>query len=76
MNKSFCILFFSSCLLAACSSRYASNGETQYLHSQNGPNIVIQSPLASDSISHFYDLPQPSQSPNVSIAPPSTASDS
>jgi hypothetical protein len=75
MNKVFVVnkttvIFISSLLLCACSSRYASNGENQYMNSKNGPNLVIPKPLASDRISHFYDLPQQTQPAIVNIAPP------
>lgn len=58
-------------LLAACTSRYASNGENKYLQSRNGPGVVVPSPLTTMNISHFYDLPQQNQNAVVSIAPPS-----
>ncbi|KTD50166.1 Outer membrane protein assembly factor BamC [Legionella quinlivanii] len=56
-------------LLSSC-SRYASNGESLYLRSQNGPSLNVPSPLTSDNISHFYDLPDQKQNAVVSIVPP------
>jgi uncharacterized lipoprotein len=56
-------------LLSACNSRYATNGETVYLQSKNGPHLDV--PVqGADKISHFYDLPQPTQAPKISIEPP------
>ena len=56
--------------LSACSSRYASNGETVYLQSRNGEKIVVPRPLTSAYISNFYDLPPQNQDARVNIAPP------
>lgn len=64
------VLILTSLLVTACSTRYASNGENKYMQSQNGPNLVVPKPLTSDTISHFYDLPQQTQNASVSIAPP------
>lgn len=50
-------------------SRYLTNGD-QYLQSRNGEPLAVPSPLTSDNISHYYDLPQQTQDPRVSIAPP------
>jgi hypothetical protein len=60
----------ASLLAIGCTSRYASNGENQYMKSKNGQNLVIPSPLSSDMISHFYDLPEQAQNSVVSITPP------
>lgn len=57
-------------LLSSCSTRYASNAEKSYLRSKNGVELVVPPPLSSDEVSHFYDLPNQSQNPNVSIEPP------
>ena len=54
----------------ACSSYYASNTEQRYLHSKNGDNLVVPSPLTTANISHFYDLPPQNQNAKVSIKPP------
>lgn len=69
VNKTSVILL-SSLLLCACSTRYASNGENQYMNSKNGPHLGIPKPLAADTISHFYDLPEQTQTATVNIAPP------
>jgi len=60
----------ASLLVVGCTSRYASNGENQYMNSKNGQNLVIPAPLSSDMISHFYDLPDQTQNSVVSITPP------
>jgi hypothetical protein len=70
--KSIAIVLLSCLLLTACSSRYATNGESIYMQSQNGQNLLIPSPLSSDTISHFYDLPQPTENPTVSLEPPAS----
>ncbi len=57
-------------LLANCTAQYTSNGEQKYIHSQNGPNIVVPPPLTTENISHFYDLPPASRDPKISIVPP------
>jgi len=65
------LLVLSSLLiLASCSSQFASNGEHLYLQSKNTRDPVVNPPLTPVNISHFYDLPQPTQNPIVSIAPP------
>lgn len=69
MNKGF-IIVLSSCLLLGCSGQYASNGESMYLSSRNGPGLVVPPPLTASNISHFYDLPPQNQNAMVSIVPP------
>lgn len=56
-------------LLSSC-SRYATNGESLYLVSHNGPTLEVPSPLTRANISNFYDLPQQNQNARVSITPP------
>lgn len=66
------LLVVAMIMLGACSSRYATNGETQYLKSRNGPSLVVPSPLTKEKISGFYFLPQQSNpNPAVKITPPS-----
>ncbi len=60
-------------LVVACTSRYVSNGDNQYMQSTNGPNLVVPPPLNSTMISHFYDLPPQTRNPAVSILPPIAA---
>jgi len=55
--------------LIAC-SQYTSNGERYYSQSKNGATVTVPPPLTDTNISHFYDLPQQNQNPQVSIAPP------
>lgn len=57
-------------LISACSMHYGSNGETLYLASRNGPNLVVPAPLTDTDISHFYELPNQNQPATVSIVPP------
>ncbi|ARG98040.1 hypothetical protein [Legionella micdadei] len=68
--KKIALLLISAQLLAACSA-YTSNGEKQYLQSRNGPKVVVPPPLTDANISHFYDLPNQTQSAQVGIVPPS-----
>lgn len=63
-------IVIASILVSACTTRYASNGENQYMQSKNGANLVIPPSLTSDMISHFYDLPEQSKPSSVSIVPP------
>tara|TARA_Y100001934_G_C12364345_1_gene782590 strand:+ start:1235 stop:1468 length:234 start_codon:yes stop_codon:yes gene_type:complete len=70
VNKFFIALIFIAGL-PSCTTKYASNGEQLYLKSQNGPKLVIPATLAPAKINHYYDLPNPVSSPNVSIMPPS-----
>ncbi|WED42130.1 hypothetical protein [Legionella cardiaca] len=67
--KKFGFIILSMSLLSACSN-YASNGESQYLRSKNGPMVMVPPPLTDSNISHFYDLPPQNQNARVSIAPP------
>lgn len=69
MKKISCIILTAG-WLTACSSYYTSNGEKQYLESRNGERLLIPPPLTDSNISHFYDLPNPEGSTNVSVAPP------
>lgn len=62
--------------LTACTTKYSSNGENVYLRSKNGMNVAVPSPLTSENISHFYDLPSQNQNAVVSIAPPGEAMNS
>lgn len=64
------ICSLSLILLSACSSRYASNAETQYLKSRNGNALVVPPPMTNTNISHFYDLTQGRENVMVSIIPP------
>ena len=64
------LVLMLSLLMAACSTKYTSNGEQQYLKSRNGVNVVVPPPLTAANISHFYDLPSQDQGAQVSIEPP------
>ena len=61
--------FVLGLLLVGC-TQYISNGEKGYLQARNGAKVVVPPPLTDSNISHFYDLPQQSQSALVNIAPP------
>ena len=56
--------------LTACSSYYASNAETNYLKSRNGPELVVPPPETATNIGYFYNLPSQNQDARVSIKPP------
>ena len=59
-------------LACSCSSRFATDGEHQYVHSENGKTMVVPLPLTNENSSHFYDLPTlTTKKTEVSIAPPS-----
>lgn len=60
----------SSLWLTACSSYYASNAESIYLNSRNGPDLVVPSPLTKSNMGYFYNLPLQNQDAKVSIVPP------
>ncbi|WP_407637789.1 hypothetical protein [Legionella adelaidensis] len=64
------MLILLSIILCSCSSYYTSNGEKYYLSSRNGENLVVPPGLTEDNISHFHDLPEQTQNPQVSIEPP------
>ena len=68
--KKLSFIICAALVLSACSSRYASNGESLYLNSRNGAKLEVPPPLTSANISGFYDLPQQNQDARVSIAPP------
>jgi uncharacterized lipoprotein len=68
--KKMCFVVCVSLALLGCSSRYATNGESLYLQSRNGPLLEVPPPLSRANISNFYDLPQQNQDARVSIAPP------
>ncbi|MFI4919316.1 MAG: hypothetical protein ACHP65_07150 [Legionellales bacterium] len=68
--KKMCFVVLALLALSACSSHYASNGETVYLQSRNGAKLEVPPPLTSSNISYFYDLPPQNQDARVSIAPP------
>ncbi len=57
-------------LLSACGTNYMSNGEKRYVHSRNGVDLVVPSPLTAGNISHFYDLPAQQKDPTVNIGVP------
>lgn len=56
--------------LVGCSSHYASNAETAYLKSRNGPELVVPSPMTTANMGYFYILPLQNQNAKVSIKPP------
>lgn len=60
----------SSFVLSACSSYYASNAETTYLKSRNGPELIVPPPMTTANMSYFYNLPVQTQQAKVSIKPP------
>ena len=68
--KKLSFVVLAALALSACSSRYASNGESQYLKSKNGQRLEVPPPLTSTNLSDFYDLPPQNQDAQVSIAPP------
>lgn len=49
---------------------YSSIDKTQYLGADHAKNLVIQAPLTSENLSHYYDLPPKDKNPRVSILPP------
>ncbi|MCX7115335.1 MAG: hypothetical protein NTW08_05460 [Gammaproteobacteria bacterium] len=68
MNRfMFCL---SCCLFLSACSPFASNAETEYLKSNNGPLIQVPPPLAKQSVSQYYILPTPQGNSDVSIVPP------
>lgn len=67
--KKFVIIILSAAVLSACSSRFASNGESLYMKARNGSNLVVPKPLTSSNISHFYDLPDQNGNATVNIEP-------
>lgn len=56
--------------LTACNSKFASNGEKQYISSKNGNLLTVPAPLTNTNINHFYDLAEPTGNVAVNIAPP------
>lgn len=68
--KKIALISLSSVWLVACSSYYASNAETNYLKSRNGPELVVPSPMTTANMGYFYNLPAQTQNANVSIKPP------
>ena len=64
------IVLFAALLTSCGKNYYDSNGEKHYLNSVNGSKIVVPSPLTSNNISNFYDLPQQNKNAQVGIAPP------
>lgn len=64
-------LIISALCLTACSSYYASNADTKYLKSTNGPDLVVPPPMTKANLGYFYNLPPQTQDANVSIEPPS-----
>lgn len=70
--KKFVWFYLVAVMCTACSSRFSTNAEHQYLASRNGENLIIPSPLSDENISHFYDLPAQNQDAHVSVEPPTT----
>ena len=60
----------SSLWLVSCSSHYASNAETNYLKSRNGPELVVPPPMTTANMGYFYNLPAQNEDARVSIKPP------
>lgn len=56
--------------LMACSSRFDNSGEQRYLSSRNGMQLVVPSPLTTENIGYFYNLPAQTQDARVTIQPP------
>lgn len=52
------------------SSEFSSNNKSEYLHSKNGPNLVINKPLSDSNISDFYQLQNQTRPAKISIKPP------
>ncbi|QRN03233.1 hypothetical protein GH742_04760 [Legionella sp. MW5194] len=69
MKKVSFIVFLA--LIASGCSHVKNNSDQKYLQSRNGPGLVVPSPLTSDNVSHFYDLPAQDNKAKVSIEPPS-----
>lgn len=61
----------SALVCVSCSVHYSSSGEEIYKKSRNGKGLIVPAPLTDLNVSHFYDLPDQNQNPNVSIVPPS-----
>lgn len=68
MIKSFSA-FLLLIVLSSCSN-YASNGESLYKKSYNGPKLVVPPPLVGSNINHFYDLSNNDKLGSVSLEPP------
>lgn len=56
-------------LLSTACSRYATTGEKLYLKSKNSSGLEAPSTFKG-KLSHYYDLPQQSGNPRISIEPP------
>jgi uncharacterized lipoprotein len=56
--------------ITACSTKYASNDQQQYLKSHNGPQLETPAPLTHENVSGFYDLPAPEGAKKISVIPP------
>lgn len=58
--------------LTACTTTpYRSSGEKLYKAGPNGPQLQVLPPLERSNLSDFYNLPNQSENPSVSILPPS-----
>ncbi len=49
------LIYLLSIFLSSCHKLY---GPESYINSKNDTGLKIPSPLTSQNISHFYDLPQ------------------
>lgn len=49
---------------------YATNNDTQYQNSKNGPDLIVKQPLTKANLSGFYDLPPPPKPVEVDVKPP------
>jgi hypothetical protein len=63
------IVLVSGLYLVGCAVPYPSNDAKAYLKSQNGPRLVVPSPMQQDEISSFYDLPNAEGNKRVNISP-------
>ncbi len=68
MNK-LIIIVFAALLLSSC-SLFTSNNDSLYLQSHNGKPLEVPPPLTKSEISTYYDLPDPSNNPVISLEPP------
>lgn len=67
--KRVCVFVVVVLGLSSCS--YFGQNDANVLNSRNGGSLVIPSPLTSDNLSPYYELPAQTQNAHISLVPPS-----
>src|SRR5690348_492443 len=67
--KKLSVIVFMVLVLNGC-TEWLTGGDKLYLQSRNGNELIVPPPLTNGNISHYYDLPQQTQDPRISIEPP------